>query len=270
MTREARRRSAASIEDEGAIAPPKAEWLPNGKRRKVTAQAARPIPIRWPTTKVERRDVLNTWFLVAAQIAETRADFAVLLALRKWIDIRDGTTTATNEMLARWAGGLSPTHVSRSISMLGGAGLCTVEIGYRPDDDAGRTRRTRTMRLAFPSEFPLGVTISEEPKHLAHGVQATRPMDTGKTAKVACARVAASAQRAQDYDRASSETQQNVAPNGYARAKAIDAEPIADPGTAASDADHHSPDAEHDGTARRPSGRAFVESPSVNVTESEI
>lgn len=263
-------RPAEPMANQPSVEPPKVEWTPNGKKKRAATQSTQPRPIRWPATREARRDMLDTWFLVAAQIAETKTDFAVLLALRRWIDIRDGTATATNEMLARWAGHPSTTHVSRSISWFSKAGLCTVEIAYRTDDEAGKQRRTRTMRLAFPSEFPAGVTISQEANHLADGVQATPPKNSPESPNLSCARGAQLAHGVQDYEGPSPDRSQKKGTNGYARAKAIDAEPGDDLGPAASEVADHTLNAEHDDTARRPSGRAFVESPSIDLTESEV
>lgn len=270
MSSRTQARPAEPSADQPGVEPPKLEWTPNGKKKRAATQSTQPRPIRWPATREARRDMLDTWFLVAAQIAETKTDFAVLLALRKWIDIRDGTATATNEMLARWAGRPSPTHVSRSISWFSKAGLCTVEIAYRTADEAGKQRRTRTMRLAFPDEFPAGVTISQEANHLADGVQATPPENSSKLPDSSCARVTQLAPRPQIYEGHSSATSQERAANGYAQAKAIDADPGDVPGSAASEVADHTLNAEHDETARRQSGRAFVESPSIDVTEAEV
>lgn len=173
------------------------EWL--GKRkRKPGAMSYMAKPIGWPIGKSERRDYLGTWFFVAAQIAATKTDFAVLLSLRQWTDIRTGICTATNEQLAQWGGGLSPTHASRSISAFARAGIVTVETGCREDED-GRQRKTRTLRLSYPEPFPAGLTLIPDANHLA-----TRAQDEGgpETGIHLAPRAQATPTRAQVYDRA--------------------------------------------------------------------
>lgn len=72
-----------------------------------------PVPIRWPPRKpapqVRRHMVL-------VGLATTKTDFATLLALRKWTDMRNGNQRGARQ----GAGGLSATHVSRSISARAG------------------------------------------------------------------------------------------------------------------------------------------------------
>lgn len=135
-------------------------WI--GKRKsKPSAPSVSARPIAWPKEKKERRESVRDWFHIAAQIASSRAEFAVLLALREWVDFRSGTCAAPNRTLGQSAGGIAAETVSRVVSRFKSAGLVIVEAGWN----------SRTIRLAYPNAFPVGVTLAPEDDWLDHGDQ---------------------------------------------------------------------------------------------------
>jgi hypothetical protein len=133
------------------IAAPRPQWKPSGKRRDAEP-SLRARKLEWPSASKERRELLNLWFYYAPQIAGLKAA-PVLLAFRHLIVAKSGTTWASNETIAQWAGQVSLAHVKRLISLIIDRGLLVSELGWRQGED-GRWRKSRTLYLALPDPFP--------------------------------------------------------------------------------------------------------------------
>ncbi|TPJ28029.1 hypothetical protein [Mesorhizobium sp. B2-7-2] len=143
-------------DNDDEVSPPRSAWQPSGRRRSEPTHAAKPTPILWP--KKGQHAMVDLWVFVAAQMAETKDHFRVLLAIDKAIRRDTGTTPDGNEVLARWAGGMSITNTSKAISFLAKAGLLVIEMGFAADR-SGKLRKARTIRLAMPEPFPEWVSI---------------------------------------------------------------------------------------------------------------
>jgi hypothetical protein len=211
--------------------------------------------------------MVDLWAYVAAQIAKTKDHFRVLLAIDKSIRRDTGTTTDGNEVLSLWAGGMSTTNTSKAVSFFARAGLLIVEIGFSADEN-GKLRKSRTIRLAMPDPFPEGVSIDLPYKHLNQKQVGARSQV--ESMKSSWPRVSAAGTRGQISSVDSSDTSQNDIEEHDASAKRHEAADAAKDCTPTSEVAQKIVDHVHDATARRPSGRAFVESPSLDFDSKEI
>ncbi|WP_442583126.1 hypothetical protein ACSBOB_14700 [Mesorhizobium sp. ASY16-5R] len=255
--------SRASLAGDGAadmeafqvelISPPRAgaqshrrPWEATGERKKRAVSTAKPVPMRWPKDR-SRYALADLWFFVAAQIAETKNHFRLLLALTKAIRRDSGTTTDGNETLARWAGNMDPTEASKAVSFLASQGLVIVEIGFAGDGN-GKLRKSRTIRLAMPDPFPEGVSIDlpyAQPSgnQVVSRAQVDDEIQGRKTPDSSWARVPDAVPRAQISMKAAASaviqspplapSVEDVASNSYAAAKTGEAAPVGNVGSAA-------------------------------------
>jgi hypothetical protein len=252
--------------DDDSVPPPKVEWKPTGRRRDFSAPTARALPFRWPSTG--QHALTDLWCYVAAQVAENKDHFRALLALDKSIRRDTGTTPDGNEVLAALAGGMDVTNMSKAISFFARAGLLIVELGFA-NDGSGKRKKSRTIRLAAPYPFPDHVSIDLPYRRLNQNQLGAR--DQLESAKSTWSRVPDVGARDHVSDGDSPDRNQN-------RVASVDFP--SNPFEAASGVGHRSATPEvaastrshlHDMTARRPSGRAFDRSPSIDADrESEV
>ncbi|MFC3323319.1 hypothetical protein [Mesorhizobium cantuariense] len=243
------------------IAPPKPKWEPSGRSRHADLPSAKAVPMHWPTDWRGRHEAADTWGIVAAQIAQTKSHFRVLLALSKSIRRDTGTTADGNETLAAWTGGMDATDVSKAVSFFAKVGLLVVEIGFLPGPD-GKVRKGRKVRLAMPDPFPAGVSIELPNQRSTSNQVGARPQD--QFAESSWVRVPADGTRTQISLSASSDKKQGTAMD--AGTKAVDVAIHVKPGSAAQTVNDG-----RERTAAPSQGAASIESPASSAdTNTEI
>lgn len=263
-----------------ASSPPTPEkekkpWRPDGKHRELP-KALKARMLQWPAAAQQRREVLDLWFYIAPQIAGP-AVAATLLALRKVVMADSGSSWASNETIARWAGQLSLAKVKRDLALILNRGLAVSELGWR--EDANRKwRKTRTIFLAVPEPFPEGIqwprswsecdasTLEEELPRGAYGQGKTaRQKQDNRLHVLTKEGLPRGAITLKGITSVTSEAFQDDAsgePNAYANATAVHVVPGVDDVPAASGNGDSPVHAAH-GAAARPQRRASHVAPSI-------
>lgn len=123
-----------------------------GKRRQVSRTPS--LPLIWPNTSKARYDLFDAWHGVAMQYARLNGVGLRFLAVSKIVmRWNQQAITATNQQLADRAGYCSIETIRREIAALRDLGLLSTKGGGRRHPDGIRIIRTRTIRLAVPTNM---------------------------------------------------------------------------------------------------------------------
>lgn len=116
------------------------------------------LPLRWPRDKKDRFDLFDAWHHVGMQLLHRgRGSFRLIAVAKLVIRWAPGVIIDSNAQLAERAGGCAEKTISREVQDYVDLGILIADMGWR--HVGTQVVRTRSMRLALPTNLPGGITL---------------------------------------------------------------------------------------------------------------